>query len=349
LIPTPEGLAELIANLSPLGRVAFDTEADSLHCYFEKLCLIQISGPGFDQLVDPLSGLSLEPLFKTLEPKELVLHGADYDLRLLRRVGFQKVDRLFDTMIAARLAGRTQFSLAALIEQHFGLKLAKGSQKANWAQRPLSPQMAEYAVNDTRYLLQLAELLENELHSLGRWEWFRQSCDKVMELTSKPVVRDTENAWRITGSNEFYGHSAAVLRELWLWRDREARAVDRPPFHILRNEELLHAARAFHQSSTFIPGHLRGGRRERYLEALRHASELPESEWPQIIRKPFTRLSPSETSVFNELKRRRDSVAARLVLDPSLLAPKAALEAIAREPAQAESRLMPWQRSLIEV
>src|SRR5215218_6221837 len=103
LIDNAERLAAILPLLAPHPRLPIDTEADSLHCYFEKLCLIQISVPGHDLLVDPLAGFSLDPLFEILAAKKLILHGADYDLRLLRRVGFVAPIDLFDTMIAARL------------------------------------------------------------------------------------------------------------------------------------------------------------------------------------------------------------------------------------------------------
>src|SRR5438067_13019344 len=114
MIQTDSELSKLLPTLFAIDRVAVDTEADSLHCYFEKLCLIQISVPGHDVLVDPLAKFSLLPLFEILNRKELVLHGADYDLRLLRRVGFAEPQSIFDTMIAARLTGHQEFSLAAL-------------------------------------------------------------------------------------------------------------------------------------------------------------------------------------------------------------------------------------------
>ena len=163
VITSARQLADLITALKPHDRVAIDTEADSLHCYKEKLCLLQISIPGHDDIVDPLADVDLAPLQDALANKEIVLHGADYDLRLLRRNLNFVPRRIFDTVIAARLIGIHEFSLAALVRRYFGIELAKGSQKANWAQRPLPKRMAEYAVNDTRYLLPMVERLEKEL------------------------------------------------------------------------------------------------------------------------------------------------------------------------------------------
>src|SRR5204863_8261127 len=253
MIQTDAQLAELLPKLEAVDRVAVDTEADSLHCYFEKLCLIQISVPGHDYLVDPLANVDLSPLAGVLTKKEIVLQGADFDLRLLRRSFGFVATRIFDTVIAARLLGIRSFSLAALVEKFFGVTLVKGSQKANWAQRPLPHHMAEYAMNDTRYLLPLAEKLETELGERGRLDWFRQSCERALEQTAVRRVRDEEEVWRVSGAGKLGGRASAVLRELWLWRDKEAQATDRPAFHILQNHLLLRAAEAF--AAGEIPDH----------------------------------------------------------------------------------------------
>src|SRR2546423_15043549 len=228
MIQTDSELSKLLPTLATVDRVAVDTEADSLHCYFEKLCLIQISIPGHDYLVDPLANVDLAPLADALRQKEIVLQGADFDLRLLRRsLGFVAT-RIFDTVIAARLIGIRTFSLAALVEKFCGVTLAKGSQKANWARRPLPQHMAEYAMNDTRYLLPLAEKLETGLRERGRLERFQQSCERAREQAAGERTRGDEEVWRISGSGKFGGRAGAVPRELWQWRDREARPADRP-------------------------------------------------------------------------------------------------------------------------
>src|SRR3982750_3490934 len=245
MIQTDAQLSEFLPKLEPVDRVAVDTEADSLHCYFEKLCLVQLSFADQDFLVDPLAGFDLTPLSTALTGKEIVVQGADFDLRLLRRAMNFTAAKVFDTVVAARLLGLREFSLAALVERYFGVKLTKGSQKANWAQRPLPPQMAEYAVNDTHYLLPLAEKMEAELREKNRYEWFEQSCERVLAQAGVERVRDEEEAWRITGSGTLSGRASPLLRALWHWGDRKAQAADRPPFHILQNHLLLQAALDF--------------------------------------------------------------------------------------------------------
>jgi ribonuclease D len=366
-------LASLTEQIESADRVAVDTEADSLHSYREKLCLLQISVPApdavdgvsnagprvssghesaravCDYIVDPLATTDLEPLRRALEAREIVLHGADYDLRMLRRGLNLAASKIFDTMIAARLLGIREFSLAALVKCYFGLTLLKSSQKANWAQRPLPARMAEYAINDVHYLLPLAEKLEAELVRYERRDWLRQSCQRAIEQAIVARTRDHDELWRVRGSGLLRGRSAAVLRALWQWREKEAEKADRPPFHVLRNEELLKAAVKFASGSVPDYRHFSVRRREAFREAAQAALRAPESEWPVSHRRFGTRPSNETVQRAEELRRRRNRSAEDLGLEPSFIAPRSTLEAIAADGARAAALLVPWQRELIGV
>jgi ribonuclease D len=349
VIATSSQLRELLPELESVDRVAIDTEADSLHCYREKLCLLQISISERDVIVDPLADVDVAPLRDALANKEIVLHGADYDLRLLRRNLNFVPQKIFDTVIAARLMGIREFSLAALVQRYFQIELAKGSQKANWAQRPLPSRMAEYAVNDTRYLLPMAERLETELNSRNRMEWFRQSCQRALELAAIDRERDLDEAWRISGAGALRGRASAVLRELWNWREKEAEAADRPPFHILQNRELLSAAERFAVGESPDYKHFSDRRRRAFRQAAERGMQLPEKDWPVRPRRSGTRPSADVVRRIEELRRHRDRAAKDLDLEPSFIAPRATLEAIAADQTRADALLVPWQRELLNI
>ena len=366
-------LASLTEQIESADRVAVDTEADSLHSYREKLCLLQISVPApdavdgvanagprvspghesaravCDYIVDPLANTDLEPLRRALEAREIVLHGADYDLRMLRRGLNLAASKIFDTMIAARLLGVREFSLAALVKRYFGLTLLKGSQKANWAQRPLPTRMAEYAINDVHYLLPLAEKLEAELDRCERRDWLQQSCRRAIELVAVARIRNQDELWRIRGSGVIRGRAAAVLRALWQWREKEAEKADRPPFHVLRNEELLKAAVKFASGSVPDYKHFSLRRRQAFREAAQAALRAPESEWPVSRRRFGTRPNNETVQRAEELSHRRNRSAEELGLEPSFIAPRSTLEAIAADGTRAATLLVPWQRKLIGV
>lgn len=347
VIASSSQLTELLAQLDPVDRVAIDTEADSLHSYREKLCLLQLSLLGRDYIVDPLAQVDLAPLRDALQTKEIVLHGADFDLRLLRRSVDFAARRIFDTVIAARLLGLREFSLAALVERFFEVKLAKGSQKANWARRPLSPRMLEYATNDTHYLLPLAERLETKLQERDRLEWLRQSCQRAVEQAAVSRVRDEDETWRIRGSGALKGLASAVLRALWQWREKEAAAVDRPPFHILQNHELLQSAENFGLGSVPDYRHFSPRRHRAFCDAAQSALKLPKEEWPVARRRFGTRPSAEMARRSEELRLRRDRVARELELEPTFIAPRATLEAIAADHTRAINLLVPWQRTAL--
>ena len=349
MITNDSQLAEILPSLRGVERIAVDTEADSLHCYFEKLCLIQLTGDGRDHLVDPLAPVDLQPLCAELAGKEIVLQGMDFDLRLLRRTLGFTAKVVFDTVIAARLLGLREFSYAALVQQYFGVTLAKGSQKANWACRPLPPAMAEYAKNDTHFLLPLAGQMEEQLEERGRVEWFRQSCRRALEQAGVERERDPDQAWRISGSGILPARTNAILRALWHWRDEEARHADRPAFHILQNSALLDSAVRFAEGATPDYRHLSDRRRRGFYAAADAALALPESEWPQRPPRVHTPRARNLEKRVEELKQRRDKQAAALQIDPSFIASRAALERIADDESRSDEILVGWQRELLEV
>jgi len=356
VIASERQLTDLIRQIQAADRVALDTEADSLHSYREKLCLLQISVPASvnvhgcqDFILDPLADLDLEPLRHALESREIVLHAADYDLRMLRRGLNFTASRIFDTVIAARLLGIREFSLGALVKRFFGVELHKHSQKANWALRPLPPRMLKYAVDDVHYLLPLAAKLEEELQRVHRRDWFRQSCGRAIELAAAERERVQDDLWRIGGAGALDPNTGAVLRALWQWRETEAELADRPPFHILHNRELLKAAESFTSGDVPDYKHFSARRRQTFREAAKIALQSPQSEWPVMRRRSGSRPTEEMRRRADQLRDRRDKSAAQLGLEPSFIASRGALEAIAADPARATALLVPWQRELIGI
>ncbi|MFV0338495.1 MAG: ribonuclease D [Chthoniobacterales bacterium] len=347
MITQADELAALLARVEKGDRVALDTEADSLHCYAEKLCLLQFTIGEDDYLVDPLSGLDLEPMFTVLKKQVVIMHGADYDLRLLKRYGSFEPAELIDTMLAARLIGEEQLGLAALIEKYFGIKLCKASQRANWAMRPLSAQMLEYAVNDTRHLLKLADILLEKIDILGRREWLRESVERLQKVTrdSKEPSEQTDR-WKISGSGKLNPRGRAILRVLWHWRDGEAREWDRPPFYVLGNRDLIDICSKADKGEKIDP-RINGARRRRFFDALEKALAVPQSEWPVIVRKPRIRPPQEKLRAFDSLRSKRDHVAAKVKLEGSVIASKAALETFIFQ--EDDSLLMTWQKNLLGI
>lgn len=350
VIDSPQTVADLLPKVKAAEWIAIDTEADSLHAYPEKLCLLQISAPGIDVLVDPLAGLDLKPLLHLFQGKELLLHGADYDLRLLRRTFDFVPHAVFDTMWAARLLGHQEFGLRALVHQHLGVALEKGPQKMNWALRPLPERMATYALNDTRFLRPLAELLRAELLAKGRLDWLMEVCARVVEESSSPRQIDPETLWRIKGSDRLDRRAMAILRELWLWREEEALAANKPPYFIMSHEKLVALALAVARgrpTRSVVPEALSVKRAARLASAVGRGLDVPPSAYPQVRRLVVVRLTKDQQQRFDELKRLRDNRALELGLDPTVIASKGDLISLARNGGTSQSEVMNWQRRLL--
>jgi len=193
----------------------------------------------------------------------------------------------------------------------------------------------------------LASILTDRLKELNRTEWYEQSRDRMVKGTRETRLRDEENLWRITGYAALSQRGWAILKALWHWRDSEARQWDRPAFHVLSNESLLRLADDASRGSGFSRPRIPQPRADRMEETLEAALLLPESEWPKVIRSVRTRVSKEQIDRFNHLRDFRDKVARDVDLDPSIIAPKAALEAVATDPSAAI--LLPWQRALLKL
>jgi len=350
VIDTERKLTEFLPQLPAAEWVAVDTEADSLHAYPEKLCLLQLSIPGSDVLVDPLARIDLAPLWDALRGHELIFHGADYDLRLLRK-GFQFVPKkIFDTMLAARLLGSLKFGLSDLIAKHLCVTLEKGAQKANWARRPLTPRMEAYAQNDTHYLKPLAGILKNELREKGRLAWHEESCARLIEDCSAPRAAEPDLVWRVKGSHRLGRAALGVLREIWLWREQVAVSVNKPPYFVLKPETMVAVAAAATTANSVekhLPHYFPEHRKSSFFAAIERGQSLSTLHQPDLLRSQGTRLTQAQKNRLEALLQQRDDQAKKLGLDPTVIASRSTLISLAVDRETNQRQLLGWQRELL--
>ena len=350
MIADQSRLETLLPLLRDSSWIAVDTEADSLHAYPEKLCLLQFSLTQGDYLVDTLAGLDLKPVLRELKGRELIFHGADYDLRLLRKTFNFVPHSIFDTMTAGRLLGYKQFGLRHLVHTHLGVQLEKGPQKMNWARRPLTPRMEEYARNDTKYLKPLSDILRRELAAKGRASWQVETCQQLIADCADIPVPDTESQWRMKGSDRLDPHGLAILRELWKWREKEAVAANKPAFFVLNHDLLLrlaHEAGRIQEIDAILPPRMSSRRREAILHAIAHARNLPLTELPKKRKNVLYQPTVEEQRRFLALKTIRDQKATELDLDPTLIASRSTLVLLSQSWDKYSPDLMNWQRELL--
>lgn len=345
LIQDSTSLNDLVSRIAPVAPVcAIDTEADSLHRYKESLCLIQLSAGGENVLIDPLAIPDMNPFSEYLCSCEVWMHGADYDMTMIRREYGKLPPVVWDTQIGARLLGLRKFGLSDLVEHWFGVTLLKTSQKADWGKRPMTPTMLEYAINDVVYLLPMGECIVEELIDKGRYQWFVQSCDAARK---KILERDEnrEELWRINGSGRLSPRGLAYLRALWQWRDAEAASWDKPSFMVVNNKQMIEWADLLAQDLVIsLPRHLqRPERLRRYEKALASVAALADDELPEKIRPPRRKKDAAFERAVDAIIQKRDAAATALDIDPSLLIARSVAESIAAGESEIADCLLPWQ------
>jgi ribonuclease D len=297
--------------------------------------------------MDPLAIEDLSALGGFLNRSVVWMHGADYDMTMLKRQFGSLPVKVYDTQIGARLLGARQFGLANLVMQYFGVELSKSSQKADWGKRPLTPKMVEYALNDVRYLLPMAAKIIADLHSHGRYEWFEESCGSARK---KVLERDEtrEDCWRIQGSGKFDPFTLACLRALWQWRDKEAEMWDRPSFMVATNRQLIEwSSELASKRSIHLPRHFRSERVKRFRLLVESLESLPEAEWParaKVVRRKRDRDFERKVDL---LIKQRDEVATTLEIEGSLIASRSVLETIAAAEVEPAEVLLTWQLEVL--
>jgi ribonuclease D len=287
-VATPRELAEVVRRFaSGTGPVAVDAERASGYRYTHRAYLVQVRRAGAGTaLIDPLPFSDLEPLHAAIVDAEWILHAASQDLPCLAELGLHP-KRLFDTELAARLAGFERVGLAALTEQLLGHALEKHHSAADWSTRPLPRDWLTYAALDVELLVDLRDLLAAELARQGKTEWATQEFAALVDAATQPP-RTRPDPWRRTsGIHKVRGPRAlARVRALWTARDGVAARRDVAPGRILPDSAIIAAAEADpkdERALVALSGF--GGRSVRrlartWLDALDQARELPVEELP---------------------------------------------------------------------
>jgi ribonuclease D len=338
LIQTQAELERLLQRLRHEPLLALDTEAASFHRFRDRVYLLQLSSRQETAIVDPLAVTNLDLLGELMaDPAvEIVFHDADYDLRLLgQEYGF-RCTNLFDTRIAAQLLNEPGVGLAALLEKYLGVRLDKRYQRADWSARPLTREMLEYAAADTRHLPALHDILRGQLTERGRLDWAEEEFALLSAALRLPADPDEPGYLRLKGAKALKGRALAVLRELYQWREDEARRTDRAAFRILNNDPMLLMAKSPPRDINGLKA-IRGigtdqaERRGRdILAAVQRGLDVPERELPRVER---ARRPPPDAALearLERLKSARNELATRFDLAPGILCPNGTLEAIAR-------------------
>lgn len=338
LITDPEVLAGRVSELAPEAVLALDTEASSFHRYKESVCLVQLSTRERTYLVDPLALRDLAPLSKLLaQPAmEVVIHDADYDLRILARDHGIRVENVFDTLIAAELVNEPEIGLAALLRKYQGLEIDKKFQKADWSKRPLPKPMLDYAAGDTSHLIAVRDILESKLRELDRWDWAEEEFALLTDAPFNLPANEEPAFLRMKGAKTLKPHQLAILREVHTWRDGVAEKMDRAPFMVVGNDVVLSLSADPPKNARDLA--TRKGMSERVMErfgneimaAVERGLAIPKDEWPRVAKGKRWQRDDDYEERFKRLKQMRDKLTADHDLRPGIVAANQLLMDMAR-------------------
>ena len=316
--------------------IGVDLEADSMHCFKEKICLIQIASAKEAFLIDPFIIKDMSPFLNVLEDRDVikVFHGADFDIRSLDREYQAQVNNLFDTEIAARFLGIKERGLAALLKRNFNVDVDKKYQKVDWAKRPLKQEMIEYSVGDVAYLVKLHDIIHRRLVEKGRLSWAREEFEIQTQVRYEnnhalPLFK------KFKGAGKIDNRSLAVLENLLQLRVTIARKKDQPLFKIFSPSSLMTMAvkkpvtidqilriKALSRKQADMYGKF-------CIEAIDRAMKLEHKSLPFY---PKTRRPRKDASVqerITRLKKMREHLSASIGIEPGFLLNNAIIASIA--------------------
>ena len=351
IIRNTSSLRRFCAQAAAEGRIALDVEFIREQSYTPKLALVQVATRTACAIADPLAIADLRPLADLLASRQVlkVLHAAAQDLEILVWHLHTLPVHIFDTQLAAALAGLgEQMPYHHLVARLLGVSLPKTEGYSDWLQRPLTSAQIAYALDDVRYLLPLHTLLCARLRALNRLAWAAEEFRKFDD-PARYHRKPRELFRRIRRSRTLSAKGLAILRELAAWRDQEAQRRDRPPGSVVRDEVLVELARKAPRTLADL-SRLRGLPRQEaersgpaLLEAVARGLAVAEEDRPTPSG-PL-RLSSSEELTIRFLDACLRALCKREKLPPSLVATRAELEALVRQ--QRRGKLVPAEHPLL--
>ncbi|MCP4718110.1 MAG: ribonuclease D, partial [Desulfobacteraceae bacterium] len=233
-------LATVCRGLGQEKIIGVDLEADSMHCFKEKICLIQIAGKDHAFLVDPFLINDFSPFVTLLENQDIIkiFHGADFDVRSLDRELGCRIENLFDTEIACRFLNVRERGLGALLKEHFDVFVDKKFQKVDWSRRPLKDDMIAYSVGDVSHLIQLHDRIKERLEKINRLSWAKEEFEAQASVKYEsnhklPLFK------KFKGAGKMDNRSLAILENLLQVRMDMAAKKDLPLFKIMSSQSLF--------------------------------------------------------------------------------------------------------------
>lgn len=335
-IQSDQELSQVCDQLAQEPIIGVDLEADSMHCFQEKICLIQIATESEAFLVDPFIISDFSAFSAILENPDIIkiFHGSDFDVRSIDRELHVRIRNLFDSEIACRFLNEKERGLAALLKNNFDVHVDKKFQKVDWSKRPLKEDMIEYSVEDVAHLVKLYRILMERLEEIGRAHWAKE------EFTAQSKVKYENNHTlplfkKFKGAGRMDNRSLAVLESLLHVRLKMAEKKDLPLFKIMSNQSILTMANNRPKSPGEMVGMKALSKRQAGMygkycqEAIEGALALPHKDLPSYPKSHMPRKTPAVQERINRLKAMRERMSEEVGMEPGFLINNALIMAIA--------------------
>lgn len=338
LITADSELEHLCQRWHGREAIGLDTEFVRESTYHPIPALVQVADEDGCWLLDPISLAAWQPFFQLLADRQVVkvMHAPGQDLELFRLMGAQSPRSLYDTQTAAILAGLGQGpGYQALVSMLLGEDLPKTETRSDWRKRPLSEAQQHYAAQDVAYLLELKSVLDERLASLDRAAWHAEENERLVaqawHTDDAAGLKRLKQAWRLAPDSQM------LLKELWLWRERRARELDRPRQRVLKDGPMQRIAAEFPDSQNALarldlpPGWIRRFADD-VLGLVQAIRELPRSEHTSEFTPPASQ--GEARSRLKELQSTVTQISEKLELPSSFLVNRQTLESLATDPPQ---------------
>ncbi len=335
-IESDQELAQVCAKLAQEPIIGVDLEADSMHCFQEKICLIQIATEEEAFLVDPFIISDFSEFSDILQRDDIIkiFHGSDFDVRSIDREMGVRIHNLFDSEIACRFLNVRERGLAALLKEHFNVYVDKKFQKVDWSKRPLKEDMIAYSVEDVAHLVKLHRILMERLEKINRRHWAEeefeaQSRVKYENHHTFPLFKKFKGAGRMDN------RSLAVLENLLQVRLKMAEKKDLPLFKIMSNQSIMTMATQRPASSGEMVSIKALSKRQAGMygkfckEAIEQALDLSHKDLPSYPKTRMPRKTPVVQERINQLKKMREKKSESLGMEPGFLINNALIMAVA--------------------
>jgi ribonuclease D len=334
-VDSDQRLAELATQWQAKDAIALDTEFIRSRTFFPKIGLLQVADNEGVYLIDPLAIVEVQEVKNVLLNPSVtkVIHSCSEDLEVFQHYLSSLPTPLFDTQIAAAFAGHgSSIGYANLIQLMEDKTIPKQETRSDWLQRPLSQAQLNYAALDVKFLLGIYQKLQAQLKSQQRLAWLESDCEQMLEKYQanaeyEQYYRRLKSAWKLKPDQ------LSVLRKLCAWREQEARAIDIPRNHLIKDASLLDISRTMPSdkkalkrvrdiSNAFVETY-----DQTCLQLVQQALEDSEN-YPEPLPPPF---GPEQRNLFKKLKAKVVSIAEALNIPPEFLARKNDLEKLVRQ------------------